>query len=68
MNPEPMLRAIAIFLNVVVLVAVATFQPGIFGTLGLFILAGILFVISAGLVLSLAWRENQASDQSAHRN
>jgi hypothetical protein len=38
-------------LTVFLIVAVAIFQPGLFGTLALFLIAGIIFLIGAGFVL-----------------
>jgi hypothetical protein len=44
-------QILAVFLTIAFFVAVAIFQPGIFGTLAFFLIAGIIFLIGAGFAL-----------------
>jgi hypothetical protein len=44
-------QTLTVFLTIAFFVAVAIFQPGIFGTLTLYIIAGVILLICAGFVL-----------------
>jgi hypothetical protein len=43
------LRVLAVLLSVAVLLATALLQPGLFGTLGLFLMGMLIFLLGAGL-------------------
>jgi hypothetical protein len=48
-----LVRALAVSLTIAFFIAVAIFQTGVFGTLALFLIAFIVFLIGVGFALSM---------------
>jgi len=58
--------SLAVLLTIAFFVAVAILQPGIFGTLALYILAAAIFLIGTGFAFAIKFRANEGIHQRLH--